>query len=441
MADKQDSTSGKLNASASSRRTPLRRRIAFRVLALCIAWAGVELGSTLILFLNGWEPPFSDLREMRQEIADQNDWIALAAEEVLHPYTGYALNSDHLDYVNAYGFARMDDDIPRRGPDRLVVGVTGGSVALELCRQGGETLKQRLQARFPDRTVVLNCMAVQGYRQPQQVMALTYLQFLGAEFDVVVNLDGFNEIALAPTEDPQAITCDSYPRHWAGRVGDARRDPALHATLSVQAAAMREARHRFAVVCSRSPWNCSPTLLLYWWLRNRKFDFDLGVISRQVQQEFIDHSHNLPFVMTGPPNPEGDSALRLQRLCDQWYRGSVQLNRICESSGARYIHVLQPNQYVPDSKPLSPDDVFIEGIAYQSLVVQGYPLLRERGAKLAREGIRFVDASMIYEHVTEPIYCDECCHLNRTGNELLAAFIADQIAPQVDRQSDVRDTP
>jgi hypothetical protein len=433
MVDAQHKTTDPLEPPDSRRRPRLHRRIAYRVLALLIAWVGIELGSTLILYLKGWDLPFSELRMERRRIADQKDWVALAEEEVLHPYTGYALNSDHLDYVNPYGFARMDEDLPKRGPHRLVVGVTGGSVALELCREGGETLRQRLQARFPDRKVVLNCMAVQGYRQPQQVMALTYLHFLGAEFDIVVNLDGFNEIALAPTEDPDGVTYDSFPRHWAVRVSEARRDPSWHATLTMQAAALRDARQRFAAFCSRSPWNRSPTLLLCWWLRNQTYELDLEHIGQQVQQEFLEHKHNLPSVITGPPNPDGDLAERLQRLADQWYRGSLQLNRICESSGARYVHVLQPNQYVPDSKPLSPDDRFSAGIPYQSLVVDGYPLLRQRGEKLAGQGIPFVDASLIFDQVTEPIYCDECCHLNRRGNELLAGFIADEIASRIER--------
>lgn len=35
-----------------------------------------------------------------------------------------------------------------------------------------------------------------GWKQPQQLLALNYFLSLGQRFDVIVNLDGFNEIAL-----------------------------------------------------------------------------------------------------------------------------------------------------------------------------------------------------------------------------------------------------
>ena len=36
-----------------------------------------------------------------------------------------------------------------------------------------------------------------------------------------------------------------------------------------------------------------------------------------------------------------------------WYRGSVLLAGLSRDAGAEYYHFLQPNQYVPDSKPLT----------------------------------------------------------------------------------------
>lgn len=423
-----------IDRPSQSSRIPLRRRIAWRCLAVLIAWAGIELGAVAILFLNGSSPPYHRLRDRQQAIAAQQDWVAVATEEVLHPYTGYSLNPDHLQYVNSYGFARMDEDIPHRGPDRLVVGVTGGSVALELCRQGGETLKRKLQEAFPGRSVVLNCMAVQGYRQPQQVMVLTYFQFLGAQFDVVINLDGFNEVALAPTEDPLALTFDAYPRRWASRMNFGYEAPSAVKSASARAAVLRDGRHQFAVNCSRAPWKYSPTILLCWYLRNDKYEADLRHISQEVQQAQEDSVHRLPFVATGPPNSGDDPDERLQHLVDQWHRGSVQLNRICAASGTRYIHILQPNQYVPNSKPiLAGEEKFLTETTYGSLVVTGYPLLRESGERLADEqGIQFVDGSMVFQDVSETLYCDACCHLNARGNELLAEFIAAEVVARTD---------
>jgi hypothetical protein len=55
--------------------------------------------------------------------------------------------------------------------------------------------------------------AIGGYKQPQQLMALNYFTALGGEFDVLVNVDGFNEVALPPLENiPQ--TNPFCPRQW-----------------------------------------------------------------------------------------------------------------------------------------------------------------------------------------------------------------------------------
>ena len=39
-------------------------------------------------------------------------------------------------------------------------------------------------------------LALPGQKQPQQLMTLAWVQSLGAEFDIVVNLDGYNEAVL-----------------------------------------------------------------------------------------------------------------------------------------------------------------------------------------------------------------------------------------------------
>ena len=176
-----------------------RRRLVFGCLAVLLALIAIDVVLNVATLVIGG--PFSPSNVWRRQtgIAAGEKWTVAAREEVVHPYLGYVLNRDHLDYVNDLGFARADADVPRRAPDRIVVGVTGGSVALDMCTIGRDALRRELSRHFPDREIVITCLAVQGYRQPQQVMALNYLCCLGGEFDLILNLDGFNENALAPT--------------------------------------------------------------------------------------------------------------------------------------------------------------------------------------------------------------------------------------------------
>ena len=48
--------------------------------------------------------------------------------------------------------------------------------------------------RFANQEIVLLNTAVGGYKQPQPLMVVSYLLALGAHFDAVINIDGFNDV-------------------------------------------------------------------------------------------------------------------------------------------------------------------------------------------------------------------------------------------------------
>jgi hypothetical protein len=53
-----------------------------------------------------------------------------------------------------------------------------------------------------------------GWKQPQQPLALSYFLSLGAKYDVVMNLDGFNELALPFLNNLRAGVYPFFPRLW-----------------------------------------------------------------------------------------------------------------------------------------------------------------------------------------------------------------------------------
>ena len=42
-----------------------------------------------------------------------------------------------------------------------------------------------------------------------------------------------------------------------------------------------------------------------------------------------------------------------QVLLDLWKNSFLQMHNLCEGNGTNYLHVLQPNQHLTGSKPLS----------------------------------------------------------------------------------------
>ncbi len=81
----------------------------------------------------------------------------------------------------------------------------------------GQILREAFHrvCRVPPNVVNLG---VAGYKQPQQLLALTYFLSLGAEYDLIINLDGYNEIVLPITDNYNVGVNPFFPRNWNLRI-------------------------------------------------------------------------------------------------------------------------------------------------------------------------------------------------------------------------------
>src|SRR5436305_14825248 len=87
----------------------------------------------------------------------------------------------------------------------------------------------RTSPQFRDREMIFGRLGMSGYKQPQQLLLLTYLLSQGAEFDVLINLDGFNEIGLHSSENMYQNTHPSFPRAWRFRLHTEPTSRVVHA--------------------------------------------------------------------------------------------------------------------------------------------------------------------------------------------------------------------
>ncbi|NES06707.1 MAG: hypothetical protein F6K22_30145, partial [Okeania sp. SIO2F4] len=126
--------------------------------------------------------------------------------ERIHPYFGY-VQKPGPDFregfkYNAAGFiSPYDYPYHKKNDNQYIIGVFGGSVAsnysiYEIQNQILEkTLKQIPE--FKDKEFIILSFATGGYKQPQQLILLNYFLSIGQEFDMLINIDGFNEVILA----------------------------------------------------------------------------------------------------------------------------------------------------------------------------------------------------------------------------------------------------
>ncbi|MBT4864459.1 MAG: hypothetical protein HON53_04955, partial [Planctomycetaceae bacterium] len=273
-------------------------------------------------------------------------------------------------------------------------------------------------------------LAIGAHKQPQQLFALNYLLSLGAEFDYLVNIDGFNEVALAYTDNASVDTFYAYPYGWAARSVNLM-DPQKSA-LAFQLLETRGSRQQWAQqVNSNSLFQLSPTVNLIWKLRDRQQFAAIVKLNESLRDARAKLGKG--YLQTGPTTNPQEEAKLFSEMVRLWKRCSIQLNGTCNANGIRYLHFLQPNQYVSNSKPMNESEFEIATLGspsapeFAAAVTKGYPLLIQEGGDLPNHGVDFHDLTMLFAQTESAIYVDSCCHFNKSGNSMLADAIAEAI--------------
>jgi hypothetical protein len=357
-----------------------------------------------------------------EEPSSEDAWLV----NDVHPY--FAFQGPIFDKRIAQEVRYFKTEQSRATFDIVVL---GGSVAAGFYNWGGPTLEKILEAdpRLGGRKVRVLGHGRSAFKQPQQVNVLTYLLCLGHQPDCVIELDGFNEVAIA-CGNSQAGMNPLYPAigDWAPLVrGSQVGREALELVLTA-----RERRQRAQSLANAwRNWGCYRSAILgkLALARVHRLRLDIGELQSRMVLELrkLDKRRAL----MGPVFDKELSAA-VETGIRAWSECSRTLDAMCRARGILYVHVLQPTLHDGGSKPLTDGEVrngslppeWIEGVK------RGYPELRASGAELAKLGVNFLDASGIFREQREQLY-DDGCHFNRQGNELLAAAVAEFVLARV----------
>lgn len=403
----------------------LFKRVALAAAAILFAALLLEIGTRL---LAGGETTARAGRLFNPAGDDPAEPQAQALDDqriMLHPYFGYVVDP-RAPGINPYGFFRASP-VTTRSPDRFVVAFFGGSVADQVFALGQNALIETLQAdpAFAGRRIEVLSLALGGYKQPQQLLVLAELLAIGAQFDAVVNLDGFNEVDGAADNVQDGVN-PFYPHHWHLQARRALDRETLAEVGRVEAAREQRAalRQRFAVPAVRH----SAFLLALWDALDRR---ELAALRRRMAA--LDRAlapQDKPPQVAGPPFEFADPAAMYVELVEVWARASLEMESLSRGMGIQYLHFLQPNQYFEGSKVLSAEErrvAWDADVADAGRVAQAYPLLVERGRELAEQGVDFHDLTLMFRADPGDIYSDACCHYTRRGAEAVARAIGEAI--------------
>jgi hypothetical protein len=343
-------------------------------------------------------------------------------QEIIHPYLGFVYDfNDEQQNKETYGFPTTGPPLIKREPGKLNVVLLGGSVAQSMGKVMEEAFRR--VCRVSPNVVTLGFA---GYKQPQQVLALAYFLSLGAEYDLIINLDGYNDIVLPFTDNYSVGVNPFFPRNWNLRVS--RRPSKKLLAVIGKVRYLRDLKEENQEALASSPFKRSAVFGLLKMAQFNKINSNINESTRQlikVQQEEVKR-----FEATGPFVKYKDIHELYNDAAAVWERGSVLLDQLARENRMEYYHFLQPNQYVKGSKALTEEErrlAYSVGLMWSQTAIIGYPILIKQGGKLLARNIKFFDATRVFAKEKGTVYLDVCCHYNQHGKEVLAAYMMDKI--------------
>lgn len=425
------------------------KRVLFTMVAIVLMATFVELATMAIHFgFMGNLPPPWELSQQRRTLLDRpallnkrttRPMVNALAQRVIHPYVGYLyephqpslslVNKEPLKrpecQVNAHGFFGPGN-FRDRSKESFHVLVMGGSMAHQVTCLSIKALRDALTMlpAMADRRLRIFAMTAGAFKQPQQLMALAYYHALGGKADLVINLDGYNEVtehASRKKHSPHPI----YPSDW--RINFTSLNTPRTLSILGNIHALRD-RQRWLAMATESV-NFTMTVNLLWNLMNKVLEADIARHNQALLQSRI-HPGRRSFATEGPKEQIED---KQEMAVDIWMRSSLGMAALARGMGARFLHLLQPNQYIQDSKPMGSTERKVAimegpmGEERKQSVRQGYRRMRRSSVHLREAGVNFVDLSLLFKGVKDPLYIDDCCHVNQKGNDMLAQAMAAEV--------------
>ena len=342
----------------------------------------------------------------------------------LNPYLGFVYdygdkNNKKLG-VNQFGFLGPAP-ILKKSKDKIIIGIFGGSVANLLYRYEKDYIIQKIKSNptFANKQIILLPISVAGYKQPQQLMSLNYIYMLGGQFDIVIDIDGFNEVALPYTENIPSGTSSFFPRLWNFYSRDR-----LNTAVEQQISSIQQYQENQKTI---DHFFSLPIMNKLDFIHNLSYNLLQNKINSETQNlSLLLNNEGKTYQYLGPESLYYNQKQINNNIINTWKNSSIQMYLLSKANNSFYLQFLQPNQYLENSKTLSSEEknyAWAENQPYREPVELFYPHLILEGQNLKKMDVPFFDLTQIFKNIKNTIYADNCCHYNAEGNRIIADYI------------------
>lgn len=360
--------------------------------------------------------------------------------ERFHPFFGF-IQKPSADFrpgfkVNNYGFiSPYDYPLKKTNKNQFIIGVFGGSVA---SNYGIFEVQNKILPRyikqipaFKDREFVILSFATGGYKQPQQLLILNYFLALGQELDMVVNIDGFNEVALSNLNNKNqidlAMPSIQHILPLTNLANNSLSTKAMKATIAIKENKARINQGLESLQhCSLAACDALTSVYVQNLVNNYKRDVIKFEKEQTKQQK--DDSGSVIYINTNKSVLQDSVAF--DKMAWNWAKSSIFMHKVLSASNVPYFHILQPNQYYQTKRVFSEAEkqiAFNKDTPYAKAVEIGYPALFKKFPNLEKNNIDILNAVNVFDKTKDAVYVDSCCHYNQTGEVVFSNYVGRSI--------------
>ena len=360
--------------------------------------------------------------------------------ERFHPFFGFIQNPSP-DFrpgfkINNYGFiSPYDYPFKKFKKNQFVIGIFGGSVASDfsILQIQNKILPQYLKQvpGLQDKEFVILSFATGGYKQPQQLLILNYFLALGQELDLVINIDGFNEVALSNLNNKNQINL-AMPsiQHISPLTSLANNSlsvKAMQATIRIKENKTRINEGLESLQhCSLAACDALTSVYVQNLVNNYRKDIIAFEKERSKKQK--DDEESVIYINKNKSILEDSAAF--EQMSWNWAKSSIFMHKILSASNVPYFHVLQPNQYYQTKRVFGEAEkriAFNKDTPYAKAVELGYPAILGKFPNLQKNNINILNGVKVFDKTKDAVYVDSCCHYNKAGEVIFSNYVGSSI--------------